>query len=135
MITTMRKLGMRKLGMRKLGMRKLGTALLVAAQLGISGAAFAQQPVVSGPAQASGGIAGLLAGAAVSSRDLGLVAARGLPSDMSASVQGNTNLSGGGGQITNQNALNNNTGITTIFQNTGNNSLFQNQTVVNISIH
>jgi hypothetical protein len=39
------------------------------------------------------------------------------------------------GNIQNNQAINNNTGITTIFQNTGNNSLFQSSTTVNITVH
>ncbi len=102
---------------------------MAGAMLCSSGAAFAQAPA------APAGIAGLLAGTAVSNQVLGGEAARGLPTDMYAAVQGNVNTAGGGGTITNTNAINNNTGITTIFQNTGNNSLFQNQTIVNVSVH
>ena len=110
-------------------MRLLVAALLAGSLFGVSGGAFAQG------APAPGGIAALLAGTAVSNHVLGRQAARGLPTDIYGSVQGNTNTGGGGGTITNTNAINNNSGITTIFQNTGNNSLFQNQTVVNVSIH
>lgn len=114
---------------RRPKMPHLGAALLVASLFSISSAAFAGQPT------APDGITSLLAGTAVSDRDLGREAARGLATDLYGSVQGNTNLAGGGGQILNTNSINNNSGITTIFQNTGNNSLFQSQTVINVSIH
>ena len=39
------------------------------------------------------------------------------------------------GKIVNEQSINNNTGITTIFQNTGNNALFQSSTTVNISVY
>ena len=54
---------------------------------------------------------------------------------MSGTVEYNVNSSGGGGTITNNNSINGNTGITTVFQNTGNNSLFQSQTIINIAIN
>lgn len=111
-----------------------GTALLAGALLGLPVAAFAQQPAPPGGVAGGSGIAGLLSGTAVSDRDLGQQAARGLATDMYAVVEGNANLAGGGGTISNVGSINNNTGITTIFQNTGNNSLFQSQTVVNVSI-
>ena len=39
------------------------------------------------------------------------------------------------GMITTTNSINNNTGITTVFQNSGNNSLFQQSTSINITVH
>ena len=39
------------------------------------------------------------------------------------------------GTITTSNSINNNTGITTVFQNSGNNSLFQQSTSINITVH
>jgi hypothetical protein len=39
------------------------------------------------------------------------------------------------GKIIDNQSINNNTGITTIFQNTGNNSLMQSSTTVNISVY
>ena len=39
------------------------------------------------------------------------------------------------GFITTTNSINNNTGITTVFQNSGNNSLFQQSTSINITVH
>jgi hypothetical protein len=39
------------------------------------------------------------------------------------------------GSITTTGSINNNTGITTVFQNSGNNSLFQQTTSINITMH
>ena len=39
------------------------------------------------------------------------------------------------GTITTTDSVNNNTGITTVFQNSGNNSLFQATTSINITLH
>jgi hypothetical protein len=39
------------------------------------------------------------------------------------------------GTITTTGSINNNTGITTVFQNSGNNSLFQQTTSINITVH
>ena len=39
------------------------------------------------------------------------------------------------GSITTTGSINNNTGITTVFQNSGNNSLFQQTTAINITVH
>ena len=39
------------------------------------------------------------------------------------------------GLISNTNSVNNNMGITTVFQNSGNNSLFQQSTAITITIH
>ena len=112
--------------------RTLGAALLVGSLFGMPGIGFAQG-VSAGPA--TGGIAGLLAGTSVSNRELGHQAARGLPNDLYGSVSANTDTGSAGGPITTTNSINGNSGITTVFQNTGNNSLFQSQTVINVTIH
>jgi hypothetical protein len=39
------------------------------------------------------------------------------------------------GMITTTNSVNNNMGITTVFQNSGNNSLFQQSMAINITLH
>jgi hypothetical protein len=39
------------------------------------------------------------------------------------------------GTITTTGSVNNNMGITTVFQNSGNNSLFQQSTAINITVH
>lgn len=107
--------------------------MLVGSLFDVSGTAFAQR-AAAGPTM-SKNITVMLAGSAVSDHELRSQTARGLPTDMYGSVQDNTNTAGGGGTISDTNAITNNSGITTVFQNTGNNSLFQNQTVINVSIH
>jgi hypothetical protein len=80
-----------------------------------------------------------LAGAALSAPELAGEHARGLVIGSAISdgtVTGNavvgTSLTGA---ITNTNSINNNVGITTVFQNTGNNSLFQQSTSIFITMH
>ena len=117
--------------------RSLGTALLVGSLIGMPGTGFAQGVSSGGPpaGPATGRIAILLAGASVSNRELGREAARGLPNDLYGSVSSNTDTGSAGGPITTTNSINGNSGITTVFQNTGNNSLFQSQTIINVTIH
>jgi len=120
----------------KTAIRTAWTALLVGSLVGLPVSGFAQGPSgqpSGGSGQPSGGIARLLAGTAVSNRDLRSEAGRGLT--MSGTVENNWNTGGGGGTITNTQSINGNTGITTVFQDTGNNSLFQSQTVINVAIH
>jgi hypothetical protein len=100
--------------------------LVLGASLSPLSAAAQQQP---------SGIAGLLAGSAVTDRDLGNQHGRGLNLQNDGSLTGNVNYSGGGGPISNADSIKNNAGITTVFQNTGNNSLFQNQTTINVTLH
>lgn len=109
--------------------RILCTGLALGAFIAMPATGFAQQP--------SSSITGLLAGIAVPDHTLGTEKGFGLGdlTNMTGAVQSNINYGGGGGAITNTNSLGNNSGITTVFQNTGNNSMFQNQTVVNVSIH
>ena len=106
-------------------MRLCGGLVFAASLLPL--AAVAQQP--------PGGISALLDGSALTTQDMSDQHARGLGTGGDGSIVGNINLSGGGGAITNKDSINNNAGITTIFQNTGNNSLFQNQTTVNVTLH
>ncbi len=117
--------------------RTLGAAVLVGSLMGMPGTGFAQgiSPAAPSAGPATGGIAGLLAGTSVSNQDLGHQAARGLPNDLYGSVASNTDTGSAGGPITTTNSINGNSGITTVFQNTGNNSLFQSQTVINVTIH
>lgn len=73
----------------------------------------------------------------VSLSDLQGSAAKGLPDDLN-SAQVSANSVGSNtvtGIISNTGSLNNNSGLTTVLQNTGNNSLFQTSTVMNITIH
>jgi hypothetical protein len=80
-----------------------------------------------------------LAGTGLSATELAGEHARGLVIGSAISegtVTGNavvgTSLTGA---ITNTNSINNNVGITTVFQNTGNNSLFQQSTSIFITMH
>ena len=92
-------------------------------------------PLCAAAQQQPSGIAGLLASSAVTDRDLSTQHGRGLDLQNNATVAGNVNYSGGGGPISNADSIKNNAGITTVFQNTGNNSLFQNQTTINVTLH
>ena len=92
------------------------------------------------------GILGALAGAAVPAAELGQQRARGVANvDTNYTFDGalsNGALRGNAvvgpsntGSITTTGSINNNTGITTVFQNSGNNSLFQQTTSINITVH
>jgi hypothetical protein len=91
-------------------------------------------------ATARGTVFEALAGAALSATELAGEHARGLVVIGSAisdgTVTGNavvgTSVTGA---ITNTNSINNNVGITTVFQNSGNNSLFQQSTSIFITVH
>ena len=76
--------------------------------------------------------------AAVSTAELGQQQARGIAVENAISngtVTANSVGAGSStGTITNNNSINNNVGITTVFQNTGNNSLFQASTSIFISV-
>ena len=80
-----------------------------------------------------------LAGTAVSDVELARGRARGILLNGAASnglVGGNSiGARSVTGVITNTNSVNNNTGLTTVFQNTGNNSLFQSSTSIYITVH
>ena len=79
-----------------------------------------------------------LAGTAVPDAELGRGRARGIFLNGAASnglVNGNSiGARSVTGLITNTNSVNNNTGLTTVFQNTGNNSLFQSSTSIYITV-
>ncbi|HEX4617882.1 MAG TPA: hypothetical protein VH230_18445 [Stellaceae bacterium] len=94
------------------------------------------------------GIIGALAGAAVPVAELSRQHARGINNinvDTNYTFDGalsNGALRGNAvigpsdtGGITTTGSINNNTGITTVFQNSGNNSLFQQTTAINITVH
>ena len=90
-------------------------------------------------ATAPGTVLEALAGGALSATELAGEHARGLVIGSAISegtVTGNavvgTSLTGA---ITNTNSINNNVGIITVFQNTGNNSLFQQSTSIFITVH
>lgn len=106
---------------------------------GIQGSSLAgEKSAATGP----GNILGTLSDAAVPTAQLGQQHARGSKTyvfDGSLSdgslrnnaVIGNSTTGG----ITTTNSINNNTGITTVFQNSGNNSLFQQSTSIIITVH
>ncbi len=84
-------------------------------------------------------VLGVLAGTAVSTAELGREQARGIAITSAVSngaVSGNSVGPGAvTGSITTNNSINDNVGITTVFQNTGNNALFQSSTSIFISVH
>ena len=119
-------------------------AALLAATVGVHGTCAAGEKKPS-PAGVS---LGALAGSAVPSAQLGREHARGVKTvnvDTNISFDGslsegalrNNSVIGNSatGTITTSNSINNNTGITTVFQNSGNNSLFQQTTSINITLH
>jgi hypothetical protein len=91
-------------------------------------------------------ILGALADAALPAAELGRQQARGA-ANINLNYTSNGALSDGAvggnavigpsatGGITTTGSINNNTGITTVFQNSGNNSLFQQTTSINITMH
>jgi hypothetical protein len=94
------------------------------------------------------GILGALAGTAVPATELSRQHARGIGTinlDTNYTFDGalsNGALRGNAvigpsntGSISTTGSINNNTGITTVFQNSGNNSLFQQTTAINITVH
>ena len=77
-----------------------------------------------------------LAGTAVPTEELGVNSARGLPDTLNQAVLDSNSVTGSvTGNITNTNAINTNSGLTTVLQNTGNNVLMQTSTIVNVTIH
>jgi hypothetical protein len=98
-------------------------------------------------AAAQGGLLGALDGTAVPAAELGRQHARGSTNiniDTTVNSDGSFNLgdlrgnavvgTSATGIITTTNSINNNTGITTVFQNSGNNSLFQQSTSIFITV-
>lgn len=120
-------------------------ATLLAAVAGIHGSCLAGETARPG-AQT---IIGELAGSAVPTAELNKQHARGstninvkaLTAGDGASfndgaLRGNAVIgSSATGTISTTNSVNNNSGITTVFQNSGNNSLFQQSTAINITLH
>jgi hypothetical protein len=120
-------------------------AALVAAAIGVQGPCLADELAVTPQASR---ILGALAGAAVPAAELSQQHAQGINNinvDTNYTFNGalsNGALSGNAvigpsdtGSITTTGSINNNTGITTVFQNSGNNSLFQQTTSINITMH
>jgi hypothetical protein len=120
-------------------------AALVAAAIGVQGSCLAGERA---PAPRASGILGALAGTALPAVELSRQHARGINNinvDTNYTFDGalsNGALRGNAvigpsdtGSITTTGSINNNTGITTVFQNSGNNSLFQQTTSINITVH
>jgi hypothetical protein len=120
-------------------------ATLVAAAFGVQGRCLAGELGITPRAH---GILSALAGAAVPAAELSQEHARGTENinvDTRYTFEGalsNGALRGNAviglsdtGSITTTGSINNNTGITTVFQNSGNNSLFQQTTAINITVH
>jgi hypothetical protein len=120
-------------------------AALVAAAMGVPGSCLAGEPGMTAKAS---GILGALAGTALPAVELSRQHARGVNNvnvDTNYTFDGalsNGALRGNAvigpsdtGSITTTGSINNNTGITTVFQNSGNNSLFQQTTAINITVH
>jgi hypothetical protein len=89
------------------------------------------------------GILGALAGTAVPAAELSRQHARGIDTNYTfdgalsnGALRGNAVIGPSDtGSISTTGSINNNTGITTVFQNSGNNSLFQQTTAINITVH
>jgi hypothetical protein len=124
----------------------LAIATVLAAAAGIHGSCLAGEKAGAG-AQS---ILSALAGSAVPAAELGSQHARGstnIKIDAATASAGNGSSFDNGllhgnsvigtsvtGTITTTDSVNNNMGITTVFQNSGNNSLFQQSTAINITL-
>lgn len=112
------------------------TMTLLILALGVQTTCLAAE---SGRSAGPGAVLGALAGTAVPTAELGSQHARGILIGSALSEGAVTGNSVGRGSvtgtITNNNSINNNVGITTVLQNTGNNSLIQSSTSILITIH
>jgi hypothetical protein len=127
-------------------------AAVLAGAVGVHGSCLAGEKGQPGP----GNPIALLAGSAVPTAELGRVHARGatnidvtkITNDIQSPTGGDgASISAGAlrgnavigssatGMITTSDSVNNNMGITTVFQNSGNNSLFQSSTAITITVH
>jgi hypothetical protein len=128
-------------------------AALLATAVGVHGPCLAGE---SGAAAGPGSILGALAGTVVPYSELSGQHARGITNinvatnynfDTNYTVDSGSALSAGSlrgnavigtsdtGTITTTGSINNNTGITTVFQNSGNNSLFRQSAAIYITMH
>jgi hypothetical protein len=124
----------------------LAIATLLAAAAGIDGSCLAGEKTGAG----AGSIISVLAGSAVPTAELNSEHARGsanIKIDAASAAGGNGSSFDNGlvhgnavtgtsttGMISTTGSINNNMGITTVFQNSGNNSLFQQSTAINITL-
>jgi hypothetical protein len=114
-------------------------AAVLAGAFGVQGRCLAGESEVTPKAS---GILGALADTALPAVELGRQQARGTTSYTFDGALSNGVLGGNAvigpsdtGSITTTGSINNNSGITTVFQNSGNNSLFQQTTSINITVH
>lgn len=128
---------------------KTSATLTIAALL--AAAVYTHGSCLAGENNANSGtrnILGALAGSAVPTAELGRQHARGTTDinvDTTVNSDGSFNLgnvrgnavgvNSATGTITTTGSINNNTGFTTVFQNSGNNSLFQASTSIFITVH
>jgi hypothetical protein len=124
-----------RIGGMKRSAASMATGVLITA-FGLQGSCLGAEMK---SATAPSAVVETLAGAALSATELAGEHARGLVIGSAISdgtVTGNavvgTSVTGA---ITNTNSINNNVGITTVFQNSGNNSLFQQSTSIFITVH
>jgi hypothetical protein len=123
----------------------LSLAALLAAAVYTQGSCLAGENNVNG---GTGNILGALAGSVVPTSELSRQHARGSTNiniDTTVNSDGSFNLgdvrgnavgvNSATGTITTTGSINNNTGFTTVFQNSGNNSLFQQSTSIYITVH
>jgi hypothetical protein len=114
-------------------------AALLAAAIGAPGASAAKKDVANSPAA----ILGALAGMPVPTAELGKQQARGITinsGDGGAVTAGSSNANAVinspiAGVINLDHSIDNNTGITSVLQNFGNNSIMQVSTTINITVH
>ena len=76
-----------------------------------------------------------LVGAPVSAGELAASHGKDIPSNSLYATSSGNSATGNTGAINTSNSVTGNTGLTTVIQNTGNNSLFQTSTVVNITLN
>jgi hypothetical protein len=114
-------------------------AAVLAGAFGVQGRCLAGESDVTPKAS---GILGALAGTALPAAELSRQQARGTTNYTFDGALSNGVLGGNAvigpsdtGSITTTGSINNNSGITTVFQNSGNNSLFQQTTSINITVH
>lgn len=81
---------------------------------------------------------GALGGSELKSSSLGKMRAQGIllqTASNSGTVTGSVGGKSVTGQVRADNAINGNAGITTVFQNSGNNALIQNSMTINVTVH
>jgi len=123
----------------------LSLAALLATAVCVHGSCLAGEINVN---NGTGNIVGALAGSVVPTAELSRQHARGASNinvDTTVNSDGSFNLgdvrgnavgvNSATGTITTTGSINNNTGFTTVFQNSGNNSLFQQSTSIYITVH